>query len=191
MKSIIISLLLIALSYEVLRKTPTLYSPEIQSEELESYNPRLDSINLSGKEVHKRIEQREKEESLRNNLIRDFNLISLEEWLDFVSQKNSYDQRDIIRDIETIQSTSSKLEQYLKGKSHSIDDNNELYELRNKELSTVKEELNKLKQEEDSKVERVIEGMNKVLKQKESHILKHKKLKTLRKKNGKKKNKSF
>lgn len=183
MKSIIISFLLIASSYEVLRKTPILYPAEVQSEEIRSYNPRIDSINLSGKEIHLRIEQREKEELLRNNLIRDFNLISIEEWLDFVSRKNSYDQRDIMRDIETIQSVSTKLEEYLQRKRHTMEEKNELYGLKNKEQSILTEEIDKLK----PNVERVIDGMNKVLKKKANLILKKQKEKKLRKKNNKKK----
>lgn len=184
MKSIIISFLLIASSYEVLRKTPTLYHPaEVQTEEIRSYNPRIDSINLSGKEVHRRMEQREKEELLRNNLIRDFNLISIEEWLDFVSRKNSYDQRDIVRDIETIQSVSTKLEEYLQRKRHIMEEKNELYGLKNKEQSILNEEIDKLK----PNVERVIDGMNKVLKRKANLIMKKQTEKKLRKKNNKKK----
>ena len=124
MKSILIlsiSIILISSLYAVEEKndSPQLFPVEIRpANTVGGYNARLDSINLSGKEMRRRVEEREKEETLRNNLIRDFNPMSLEQWIDFVKDKDftAIDTGNILRDISIIQSVSQKLEDYVSNK---------------------------------------------------------------------------
>lgn len=125
---------------------PELFPVEIRPASPSSYNARTDSVNLPGAEIHRRIEEREKEETLRNNMIREFNPTTVEEWIDFVSKKNSamYDQMSFARDVAAIQSVSAKLEKYLQEKKKDVEEKTALLDLKIKEQKIVEEELNKL-----------------------------------------------
>ena len=152
MKSILLltlCVLLFSSSYAALMKknaAPELFPVEIRPASPSSYNARTDSVNLPGAEMHRRIEEREKEETLRNNMIREFNPTSVEEWIDFVSKKNSamYDQMSFARDVATIQSVSAKLEKYLQEKKKDVEEKTALLDLKIKEQKIIEEELNKL-----------------------------------------------
>ena len=154
---------------------PELFPVEIRPASPSSYNARTDSVNLPGAEIHRRIEEREKEETLRNNMIREFNPTTVEEWIDFVSKKNSaiYDQVSFARDVATIQSVSAKLEKYLQEKKKDVKEKTALLDLKIKEQKIVEEELNKLnKKSTDVAVEKEEKNEETIAKPKKKTVTK-------------------
>lgn len=171
MKYIITLSILIILITVISSEDPSKYYPVeiIPSKELNNNKPKITSMNLGGSQIRERIKARTIDESLRNNLIREFNSKSLNAWINNLMKKDITKMgSNIIRqNLIDISAISERMDKYLEIKKKSIDYKKTLLDLKEKELKILETEINKInsndtdtdnkaKEEHDENIKRFI-----------------------------------